>query len=59
VRIFLEEQHDRRRTARRLALHPNTVDNRLARVAELTGLDPSTPRGVTLLVTALALRDLG
>lgn len=59
VRIFLEEQHDRRRTARRLALHPNTVDNRLARVAELTGLDPSSPRGVTLLVTALALRDLG
>jgi hypothetical protein len=59
ARVFLEEQHDRRRTARRLGLHPNTVDNRLARVAELTGIDPSTPRGVTLLVTALALRDLG
>ena len=59
ARVFLDEQHDRRRTARRLGLHPNTVDNRLARVAELTGLDTSTPRGVTLLVTALALRDLG
>lgn len=59
ARVFLDEQHDRRRTARRLGLHPNTVDNRLARVAELTGLDTSTPRGITLLVTALALRDLG
>lgn len=58
VRVFLEEQYDRRRTARRLSLHPNTVDNRLARVTELTGLDPATPRGVALLMTALALRDL-
>lgn len=59
VRVFLEEEYDRRRTASRLGLHPNTVDNRLARVAELTGIDASTPRGVTLLITALALRDLG
>ena len=58
VRVFLEEQYDRRRTASRLNLHPNTVDNRLARVTELTGLDPATPRGVALLMTALALRDL-
>lgn len=59
VRVFLEEQYDRRRTARRLGLHPNTVDNRLSRVTELTGLDPATPRGVALLMTALALQDLG
>jgi hypothetical protein len=58
VRVFLEEEYDRRRTAHRLGLHPNTVDNRLARVTELTGLDPATPRGVALLLTALALRDL-
>ena len=58
VRVFLDEQYDRRRTARHLGLHPNTVDNRLARVTELTGLDPATPRGVALLMTALALRDL-
>lgn len=58
VRVFLEEEYDRRRTASRLGLHPNTVDNRLARVTELTGLDPATPRGVALLLTALALRDL-
>lgn len=58
VRVFLEEQYDRRRTARRLSLHPNTVDNRLDRVTELTGLNPATPRGVALLMTALALHDL-
>jgi hypothetical protein len=58
VRIYLEEGYDRRRTARRLGLHPNTVDNRLARVTELTGLDPASPRSVALLVTTLALRDL-
>jgi len=59
VRVYLEEHYDRRRAAQRLSLHPNTVDNRLARTTELTGLDPSTPRGVALLVAALALRDLG
>lgn len=58
VRVFLEEEYDRRRTAHRLGLHPNTVDNRLARVTELTGLNPATPRGVALLMTTLALRDL-
>jgi hypothetical protein len=58
VRVFLDEEYDRRRTASRLGLHPNTVDNRLARVTELTGLNPATPRGVALLLTALALRDL-
>jgi hypothetical protein len=58
VRVFLEEDYDRRRTAARLGLHPNTVDNRMARVTDLTGLDPATPRGVTLLMTALALREL-
>lgn len=59
LRVYLEENYDRRRAAHRLSLHPNTVDNRLARTTELTGLDPGTPRGVTILMTALALRDLG
>jgi hypothetical protein len=59
VRVYLQEHYDRRRAAQRLSLHPNTVDNRLARTTELTGLDPSTPRGVALLLAALAVRDLG
>jgi len=57
--VYLQEHYDRRRAAQRLSLHPNTVDNRLARTTELTGLDPSTPRGVALLLAALAVRDLG
>ncbi|MCQ4041334.1 PucR family transcriptional regulator [Streptantibioticus rubrisoli] len=53
---YLESQRDRRGTARQLGLHPNTVDNRLARIAELTGLDLSAPRGTALALAALLLR---
>jgi PucR C-terminal helix-turn-helix domain len=54
---YLEHQQDRRVTARRLGLHPNTVDNRLARIADLTGLDLASPRGTALALAALLLRD--
>lgn len=57
LRTYLEHQQDRRGTARRLGLHPNTVDNRLARIAELTGLDLASPRGTALALAALLLRD--
>ncbi|MDI5973073.1 helix-turn-helix domain-containing protein [Streptomyces sp. SL13] len=57
LRIHLEHQQDRRGTARRLGLHPNTVDNRLARIAELTGLDLTSPRGTALALAALLLRE--
>ncbi len=53
---YLESQRDRRGTARKLGLHPNTVDNRLARITELTGLDLSAPRGTALALAALLLR---
>ncbi|WP_269859074.1 PucR family transcriptional regulator [Streptomyces sp. RPT161] len=53
---YLESQRDRRGTARQLGLHPNTVDNRLARITELTGLDLSAPRGTALALAALLLR---
>lgn len=58
VAAFLACDFDRRRTARALDVHPNTVDNRLARVAELTGVDPRTARGVQLFGTALTLHRL-
>ncbi|MGW7489075.1 PucR family transcriptional regulator [Streptomyces sp. NPDC054786] len=57
LRTHLEQAQDRRATARLLTLHPNTVDNRLARFATLTGLDLSTPRGTALALAALLLRD--
>ncbi|WP_258052872.1 CdaR family transcriptional regulator [Streptomyces sp. Ru73] len=57
LRTHLETRQDRRATAQALGLHPNTVDNRLARIAELTGLDLASPRGTTLALCALLLRD--
>ncbi len=57
LRTYLKYQQDRRGTAKRLGLHPNTVDNRLARIADLTGLDLASPRGTALALAALLLRD--
>lgn len=57
LRAYLKHQQDRRATAKRLGLHPNTVDNRLARIADLTGLDLASPRGTALALAALLLRD--
>lgn len=44
----------RRATAAALNLHPNTVDYRLRRVAELTGLDVTDPGALPTVVAALA-----
>ena len=57
LRSHLSHQQDRRATAAALALHPNTVDNRLAKIAEQTGIDLSSPRGTALAIAALLLRD--
>jgi hypothetical protein len=46
----------RRPAASELHVHPNTVDYRLRRVAELTGLDPTRIEHVTLLAAALTAR---
>ncbi|CAM5571561.1 helix-turn-helix domain-containing protein [Streptomyces viridifaciens] len=58
VAAFLDCDLDRRRTAQALNVHPNTVDNRLARAAQLTGLDPHTTHGVQHFGAALTLRRL-
>lgn len=47
----------RRPTAAELHIHPNTVDYRLRRIAELTGLDPTRVTDVALLTAALAARS--
>jgi hypothetical protein len=49
-------QHDmnRLRTAAALCIHPRTLDYRLARVREVTGLEPGSTRGVRVLSTAIA-----
>jgi hypothetical protein len=50
---YVDHDFNRRRTARCLGVHPNTVDNRLARIADLTGADPSTAQGLITLANAL------
>ncbi|WP_306318042.1 MULTISPECIES: CdaR family transcriptional regulator [unclassified Streptomyces] len=57
LRTHLAHQQDRRATAETLGLHPNTVDNRLAKIAESTGIELSSPRGTALAIAALLLRD--
>ncbi|RBO82964.1 PucR family transcriptional regulator [Nocardia puris] len=56
LRDYLDHEHDRRRTARHLHVHPNTVDYRLRRIAQLTGLDPGKPDQIWILRSAMAAR---
>lgn len=53
LRTYMETGRDRRRTAERLHLHPNSVDNRLRRCADLTGLDATEPEEAILVRAAL------
>ncbi|WP_084258304.1 PucR family transcriptional regulator [Microtetraspora malaysiensis] len=55
---YFTADFDRRATAGTLGVHPNTVDNRLAKVATLIGADPRTARGVMLIGAALTARKL-
>ena len=55
---YLDTNLDRRRTARRLHVHPNTLDYRLRQVRELTGLDVHRPQDLVLVALALRQREL-
>lgn len=55
---FLEQRMERGRTARALHVHGNTVDNRTARIHELTGIDLRTSEGIVLMSAALLARRL-
>jgi hypothetical protein len=56
LECYFERQLDRRSTAAELHVHPNTLDYRLRRIAQLTGLDPGKPSGQQLLAAALTAR---
>ena len=58
VRAYAGHGFDRRRTAEALHVHPNTVDYRLGRVAEVCGWDPSDASDRLTVVAALAVLDL-
>ncbi|WP_425555937.1 PucR family transcriptional regulator [Kitasatospora nipponensis] len=57
LRTFLACGLDRRQAAARLQVHPNTVDYRLRRATELTGLDAARGADQLTLRAALAARD--
>jgi len=55
---FVECDLDRRRAAARLHVHPNTLDYRLRRIAELADLDLGRPQDITTVTLALTQREL-
>jgi hypothetical protein len=57
VRAFANASLSVKQTARQLGLHANTVYFRLNRVMEITGIDPRTYSGLSLLLTALRLLE--
>jgi len=59
VAAYLDTDLDRRRTAARLHVHPNTLDYRLRRIRTLTGIDTGSATGITMLTSALVASQLG
>jgi hypothetical protein len=57
IRAFAECSLNVKQTARCLAVHTNTVYFRLNRINQLTGINPRTFSGTSLLLTALRLLD--
>lgn len=57
LRAFLDTGLNRRRTAGRLRVHPNTVDYRLRKIAALTGLQVSRHENLLAIRAALSALD--
>jgi hypothetical protein len=58
IHAYAECSLNVKQTARSLGVHTNTVYFRLNRINRLTGIDPRTFSGATLLLTALRLLEL-
>ena len=58
LRVLFDCGLDRERTTKALYIHRRTLDYRLGRIGELTGLDPSTAHGIQLLRAALTATRL-
>lgn len=58
LEAFVAEGLSRKAAARRLTVHPNTLDYRLDQIKQLTGLALSAPRDLVLVTLALAHRGL-
>ena len=53
VATYVALRRDRQQTAKRLHIHPNTLDHRLHRARELTGLNLDDPEDLATMVLAL------
>ncbi|WP_280332817.1 PucR family transcriptional regulator [Nocardia wallacei] len=58
LRAFLDSGLDRRATAARLHIHPNSVSHRLRRIERLAGMDLSHPDGISRASLALLAFEL-
>jgi hypothetical protein len=58
IRAFADCSLNVKQAARRLGVHTNTVYFRLNRINELTGVDPRTYAGTSLLLTTLRLLEI-
>lgn len=58
LETYYRHDLDRGPTARTLRVHPNTVNNRLNRIMDLLGMDPSKVESVLTLGTALKIRGV-
>ena len=55
LRTFVASEANRRASAKSLFVHPNTVDYRLKRIEQLTGVDPLSSAGLMSLHAALVV----
>jgi DNA-binding PucR family transcriptional regulator len=58
LRVHLETGLNRKGTGRRMHIHPNTVDYRLRRITQTTGIDLALPEGISRAHIALLALDL-
>lgn len=58
LQAFVDSDANRKKAAKLLMVHPNTVDYRLKRVEQLTGIDPIRPSGLQRLHAALIAEQL-
>lgn len=58
MRAYLRNDMNRQLTARQLYVHPNTVDYRLRRIAQLTTIDLATSAGISQASIALLALEL-
>lgn len=59
IRAFADSSLNVKQTARLLGVHTNTVYFRLNRITKLTGVDPRTYTGTSMLTTVLRLLECG